>query len=1234
MLRRLSFALLLATLVVTSLSTQARTAPTIPGRDTRLFHLDAKGTTLVGPASHLPGWLSVQLASATMDQPQFWPDEQAHLKIAMPGRPHQPVKVTFQKRDATPTELAVTLDAEGLAVLTLLDGTTNRLQLGEYRADVATLDGKAKAHATFAVVEGTLGSLSLGYEMKQATSSTELDQMKGGWFLGNAAPGSRWGNGLSFKNQLRVDNEPYTGEVELISRCMLAGCNGIPAGPGMKLRAVDGQIAATLNVGGHSGPFQVEFVTPYGSLRHQFEGSGHVERDLVLASGGMRWTHHAGLAPYEGTVQVPGRQVFVQKAAAPLDDAFELPSVIAVDGKVAVTVRLPMQGAKAFVWTVQADGTLQPREQKIPGVLKSGDVVQLEVAPPYSLVTIGAMYKGGLREGWAMAFPPASWHVTLTAPQAGEPLGDLPVDVLVVGADGQGAAVSGVLEVYDNRVASPSPAGPLASAVGDSVRAASSNIAGWVDPVELEKQRKREEAEARKAELEEKKREQEERRRDKMEARKEARQSRNKMMLSEDGAMGSGGIGFSGSGSGGGGVGYGRASVGRKAMVARAPGGHGHGDDGDAAGEGVVRQGEKKVVFCQLVHTGADGKLTVHVPLPPQTGRVTMRFVAVKGLDWGYAQRDADVKRTASIDAKLPRLFVPGAKLDVRVLAVNDTKLTLKAQASGAGVDGTWTQDVAPGHQTLTLPWTGRQSGTVTLLLVDPQGKVRDRRALTVRDLSEEPVTWTRLEFGGRRPIALKAGETAVGFAGPGALMKGVVMNVVTATDSWFPHAEALSARIAARAAILHAISRKLLDDEGMAATLRADLLRDVRDLRARFFDNGSAQFRPWPGMAPNPRWTAWVDRNLHAGLRHVRDDKTVAEAARLLADTVKLVDAGIKARGEDVKTTAGFDPDQDGLETVPIEVDGKLTWHVVTDDAVQRFVIEQLAPNVDPDAELADSRQLDKFRLLRAFERTGRLQLLTESAKAAWLAGPKGREAFDRLYAVVARGMVFTQEPGMIQGPALLGGVYSAPMALVRFLEVTMLATERKATAGAMTAGGQKVAYGRRFEAKVATVLQLPEGAVVRIDRPGKVAMTEGNPATWVKADLQDRDLAVGEQSELAIELGADKDPLEYYVLVAVPTTTAIRQTEDILSDYKGQLIHGQQGTGSGKMQVIAVPFRGSRTVRLWLEGLLPGTSPGYVVVRHLQRPELTVVVKLPDVRVRPIQASVRAGEKNTAGR
>ena len=93
-----------------------------------------------------------------------------------------------------------------------------------------------------------------------------------------------------------------------------------------------------------------------------------------------------------------------------------------------------------------------------------------------------------------------------------------------------------------------------------------------------------------------------------------------------------------------------------------------------------------------------------------------------------------------------------------------------------------------------------------------------------------------------------------------------------------------------------------------------------------------------------------------------------------------------------------------------------------------------------------------------------------------------------------------------------------------------------------------------------------------------------------------------VGEELALQVELDADRDPLEYYALIAVPSTTSVKQTEDILSDYRGQLLYGQQGQGGTQMQLLVVPFRGSRSMRLLLEGAYRGHAPGLVLIRHIE--------------------------------
>ena len=1209
-----------------------------PGRDSRLFRIDATKKRIIGPASHVPRYLGLRLVSVSMDQPQYWPNEKVRVKVMMPGRPGAKVNVTWSKRDATPsTSGPHALDAHGVAVVEIMDGGKRRLQLGEYRLDVRTGDRSVQGSTTFAVVEGSLGAVSLAYEFKHCTSVEELDKVKAGWFLGNPrGAGSRWGNGLSFKNELRVANQPYTGPVELASRCMLPGCNGIDAGPRVKLDVKDGQVSTTMAIRGHSGPFQVEFITPKGSLRHQFEGSSHVERDMVQISKGVRWLHRAGLAPYQGTVQVPGRQLFLDKKLETGDAAFEIQSVIATGGEIAIKVLKSVTGAALHVWAPKNDGKFEQKAIPIGAKLKAGDVVKVPVAQPFSLVAVGGYSGGTLSEGYVVAFPPSGMKIAVDAPRAAAPLATVPVTVSVTDADGRGLSASGILEAFDNRVASKNPAHPLGSAVGDSFRNVSNSLSRWVDPIALEEQRKKEEREYKRQERLQRQRDAKEQRAARMPAKSRA-------------SYGYGGFGISGKGAGGGGVGYGygRAAaspsirMGRVMVAGRvakgALGGRMAGgadvDDDEAAGGEAIREGEQKVVFCERVAVDASGRATVQVKLPPQTGRLSFRFVAVKGLDFATGEGRADVSKRAYVEIRLPNAFVPGARLSGRLLVVNTGKEPITLNVSGTGVRAMPAQRIMPGAQEVAFPWEATVNGKVVAVLSDARGKVIDRREHAVHDATTQGVTFTRIEFGGKKAVGVAPDETAVVFEGPGRMLKGLVMNMVTTMYSWFGHAEALSAQVAVRAAILAAIHRGVLDDEGLEQTLRVDLDKAVRDLHERFYDEKSGLVRPFPGLEPNPRWAAWTARNLHSARRAIKQTPKLAlkarDALRLTEKMTAGIDKAMKAqarvKGKEMAfQLAGYDPAHDGLESIPVEIDGKVVWRVVTDDAVQRFVVDRLAPMIDPDqkdAELAFGRAYDTFRFLRAFKRTGALQYMMESAKAAWLAGPRGREEFNRLFAAVARGMIVTQEPGMIQGPALLGGVYSTPMAMVRFFELVLLTGGSKTPAGAVSvvdqAGTRAFKFGERIKSRGAGALKVPAGAVVRLDRPGRVSLVEPGAVQFARAAVSRPSIRVAQETVLQIQLDQARDPLEYYAVIAVPSTTSVKQTEDILSDYKGQLIYGQQGTGGAKMQFLAVPFRGARDMRLLLEGLYPGTADAVIAIRHMSNPADVCTLRVKDVAV-----------------
>ncbi len=1199
-------------------------------QESKFFRVDMDARKAVAASDRVAAALKLDFTSVTVDQPQYWPNEKVYLRVLSLGREGAEWTGKLAKRDSQARDVKGTLDKNGVAVLEVLDGEKTPLELGEYRLDVQIAGGKAKGSATFAVVQGSLGSVSFAHEFRKLTKPEELETLPAGWFMGNAAgAGLRWGNGLNFKNELRVSNRPFTGEVEVHSRCMLPGCNGTFAGPSQRIKAEGGKLAGTLNVGGHSGPFQIEVVTPRGSLRHQFEGSSHVEREMLAMSGNVSFAHRVSVAPYENTVQVPGRDLFVESKRTS-ESPFTVESILPKNGKLLLTINALIKSPLLIAHKPKPDGSFESRSIALPNELAAHKQLEVELSAPYTLVTIGGFINGEFKEGWAVGLMPSGLKLTIDPPGEGRPFASLPLTIRARDLADRPAQVSAVIEVYDNRVPARAPATALASALGDSLRNASRSIASWVDNtgmieeyIEDPPPRTQRPAPAKKYKSE-----------------KEADSLLGDATPSgkSGSSFGIGGLGLMGRGSGGGGVGYGSAaglggpslrmaapSVSGRASVGFRRGGAGGGAAaGDAEPSEEIREGDRKVVFCGTVTTDANGQGTVQVTLPPQTGRLVVRVIAVRGLDYVTAQSALDVKRDASVEVRVARSFVPGAKLVVPIDTSNDTKETLTLVADGIGVSAPFQKSVAPGHDTIELPLSLYKPGELLVSLRDATGQLRDQRRLSLLSLSEQPVTYSRLAFGDGGKLDVAAGETVRVYPGAGPLLRSVAMNILTTTESWFGHAEALSARAAVRAVLLAAISKRLIDDEGLGHTIRTGIDKDIRDLDEAFCDKaGEGLCRPYPGLPHQPVWTGWVGRNLLSVVKALEQansaDARVRQALTTAQAMLGRIRTALVARAYKSDADAGFDSQGQGV--IPVEIDGQVVYRVLTDDAVSRFATEKLLPRLDldaQDAELALSKAYDVFRFLRAFERVGGLQYLTEIATALYQKGDMA--SFAKLYRQVTRGMILTQEPGLLQGPALLGGVYSTPMALVRFLELQLLIGSRAKATEPGQIRGANGAQPLRFEQTLRGPLSidLAAGAIARVDRKDLVRMEPTPTRSLGRVRTSKASAQVGEELSLTVELDPSRDPLEYYAIIAVPTTTSVKQTEDILSDYRGQLIYGQQGQGGTQMQIVTVPFRGKRSLNLLLEGAYRGSSPGLVVIRHIEARGQVSGVPIPEVTIR----------------
>lgn len=1189
-MRRILFSVSALSLIFVLFSSAKKEAET-DKKETALFNVNLKDKKVEAPSKSIRDNLRFKFISVTTDQPVYWPNEDVFLKALFPASPSKEIQISLQKKDASPRNLGkFKLNSAGMLVETVMSGKTKKLEPGEYSVNVKTADGKLTGSAAFSVVEGALGALSFAYEFEQITDAKNLGKVKGGWFFGNAeGVGKRWGNGLNIKNELRDLNQPYNGKATLQTRCYLPGCDGIEAGPPVETVIKDGQIEAALDVGGHSGPFGIEVVTPKGSVSYLFAKSGHVERQTIPVSGHMVNSFSATMAPYENTTPVPGRDIFIVKESENKEDSIELKSPIAdASQEVELIVNKKLSNPKIIVVTPISDDEFNTAEIKLPKDIEKGKSIKIKCASPYSLIAAAGFDGENYYEGWAIAFTASPIDCTIKSPDSGSPLQHLNIEINTADKlSGNPVSVYGILEVFDNRVQSKSAKEPLVSAVGDSIRDYANYLVSWRDLTginqELDEEAEKDYAPATLGQP-------------------------STAPLKKLSAVRSGAKQFKSESS---------AEVSENAN--------------NAEEQETIREGERKVVYCGIIKTDGSGTAHADIQLPPQTGRCKIRFTIVNKYDYFEKIKDIDVIKKSFLEVSLMPLIIPGAKVTARAVVINSLKDNIKLRISGAGLDKDIVYEIKPGMENIDFEVTGRKYGKLFLTLENSSGKILDKREIEIRNISSYPITFSDIRISDGSTIIIDKGGRAAVYSSPGRLLDGMVMNMVTTMYSWFGHSEALSSAAAIRAGLLKAIDAKIIDDEGMRGTLKSDLVKTVRDLNEAFYNPDTRLFRPYPGIDENALWSAWTVRNLKVMVKYLKDSPALKEE---LAGTIALAEAmtvqtagELKKRKISIMEEALYNSENSD-EVIPVEIDGKVIYKAATDPAVAEWYVKKMAPLLDvegsknmKDINLKFIKAYDTYRFLRSFERTGALYYLLLNAKALYLKGDKN---FGPLFNKIAGGVIMIQEPGLIQGPALLGGVYSSPLTVMSFLDLLMtMAVDKKFTKTEAVVNGKKTALTGSpllIDAKDGSIeLRSSEFTVVRIDREKEIDMADYiQEKPFFNAKIDDDHITMGSETILTIELDKDKDPSEYYALIAVPSVLSVRQTEDLLSDYKGQLIYGQRSSGSEKIQLLTVPFRGSGKMVLNLEAAQKGESEGIIMVRHINNPEIIVSIRINKVVVK----------------
>lgn len=1157
-------------------------------KDMAIFHINTEKKEIVSPVKNIKDYLKFKYYSVTTDQPIYWPNEDVFLKALLPAGPNREVEVSVQKKDATPNKLGkFKLNPAGMLVQSIMSGKVRKMEPGEYRVEVKTSDGKISGYTTFSIVEGALGALSFGYEFEQITDAKKLAQLNGAWFMGNAeGVGMRWGNGLNVKNEIRVLNQPYTGDIVVKTRCFLPGCDGVEAGPEQKLTVKDGKLEAVLDVGGHSGPFGIEVITKNGSVSYLFGKSGHIERQTIVVSQRLGNNFSATMAPYENTIAVPGREIYITKDGDS-DDPVRIDSVIANDKReIELTVKKELTGSRLIVCYPVTDDEFKMEEIDLAKTLRKGNKIKVRVHSPYSFIGMGGFEGSNYYEGWAIAFTSSGIDAKIDGPTNGSP--NKTIDINIKTTDhytGTGIPVYGILEVFDNRVQSKSAKEPLVSSIGDSIRDAANYLVSWRDLTGYaeDEYKYAEEMDSSGANIMPRQR-----------SYAAKLKSAPAPMMSKNG----------------------QTSTEPNAVVE------------ESKEQDEVREGERKVLFCGLIQTDDKGMVNVTVPMPPQTGRVKVRFTAVQKYEYAETTKDIDVAKTSYIEVNVMPLLMPGAKIVVKASVVNSGKKRVKLVVSGAGIENKIEESFTSGANEYEFQVEGNTFGRLELKLVDDSGKTLDKREVSLKNIGSYPVTFSDVQVSDGNSVTVEDGRRVAIYANPGMLLQGMVMNVVTSMYSWFGHAEALSSSVTIRAILLRAIDEKIIEDEGLRDTLKSDLVKTVKDLNEAFYDHGNRLFRPYPGLNTDEQWSLWSIRNLGLALNYLEGSanlkKEFKDTIRLAKEMVDGTYKILEKKKIKVDEQALYDFEKD-KEMLPVEINGKVVYKLITDTAVVDWFLSRMYRNIDMDPQVPLNKAFiinyDLFRFLRSIERTGEIYYLTQNAKALYLQKNKG---FQPLFNRIARGVVMTQEPGVIKGPALLGGVYSSPLTIVSFLDLLVtMAKDKQFSKSSVTVDGKVYPLGNGpvvLEAKGKDlVVKADAYTVIRVDQQKELNLLDytGNKP-FFKVNIDDKNMKMGGETEMVIELNKGLNPTEYYALIAVPSTLSVKQTADLLSDYKGQLIYGQREMGSQKIQLIAVPFRGSKQIVLKLGAAQKGMSDGYVLVRHISNPDIIATVRTGNVTVR----------------
>ena len=307
-------------------------------------------------------------------------------------------------------------------------------------------------------------------------------------------------------------------------------------------------------------------------------------------------------------------------------------------------------------------------------------------------------------------------------------------------------------------------------------------------------------------------------------------------------------------------------------------------------------------------------------------------------------------KKATLFEMTVQPMLLPNARVLVNAYVKNKENENFSLELTGAGLKQDMIKQITPGDNEISFELTGHKYGNLLLILKDNNGNVKDRRQVEIKDMSSLPTTFSEVMISEGKAINIEKGKKVAIYSNPARMMKGMLMDVVTTMYSWFGHSEALTASCAVRGMLLRAIEDKVIDNEGLRETIKSDLIKTVKDLNEVFFDASTGTMKPYPGVQDKPVWSLWAYKNMNSMIAALQGNTNLKSEFSATLDIANNMVSKIK--DQLIKNKISFEEEsfanQDGIDVIPIEVDGKVVYKLITDDAVVNWFVKKMLPHID----------------------------------------------------------------------------------------------------------------------------------------------------------------------------------------------------------------------------------------------------------------------------------------------